>query len=77
MKMCKSFLHTGGLENLHSVKNKYLPKRKHFSMEVHIVFMMLVCLETNAHINAIGNNGVKVRKSVEYSKAVRAKDKVS
>ena len=38
-------------------------------MEVHIVYMMLVCLETNAHIDAKSKEKVKVRKSVEYFKA--------
>ena len=52
MRMCKSFQHTGGIENLHSVKNKYLPERKHHSMECHIVSMMLVCLEHNDHLDA-------------------------
>ena len=51
------------------MKNKYLPKLKNFSMEVHIVYMMLVCLETNAHIDAKSKEKVKVRKSVEYLKA--------
>ena len=69
MRMCKSFQHTGGIENLHSVKNKYLPKRKHHSMECHIVSMMLVCLERNEHLDARKDNKTKIRKSVEYSKA--------
>ena len=71
IKRCKSYLHTEELENLHSVKNKYLPKRKHFSTEVHIVYMMLACLECTMHIliiDAKSKENVKVKKSVEYSK---------
>lgn len=66
MKLCKSYLHTGQLENMHSVKNKYLPKRKHYSMETTIVKMMQLAIETNLHAS---NTDGKVRVYVEYSRA--------
>lgn len=69
MKLCKSFIHTGEIENLHSVKNKFLPKRKHFSLDTHIIMLMLVSIEHNAHIDARNGGKIKVRKSVEFSKA--------
>ena len=69
MKMCKSFIHTGEIENLHSVKNKFLPKRKHFSLDSHIVLLQLVAIEHNAHVDARKDPKAKQRSSVEYSKA--------
>ena len=69
MKKCRSFLHTGELENIHSVKNKYLPKRKHFGIETSIVYMMLVAIETNVHAAARESGKLKNKSYVEYSKA--------
>ena len=50
MKHCTHFIHTGSLENYHSVRLKYLPKRIHFTRETTVIRSMLVVIETNSNI---------------------------
>jgi len=47
MKKCCKFIHTGKLENFHSLKLQYLPKSSGFTMNTHIILTMLSAIQHN------------------------------
>ena len=50
MMHCSEFLHTGSIENYHSVRLKYLPKQIAFSPETTAIKSMIAIIETNRNI---------------------------
>ena len=64
---CSSFLHTGSLENYHSVRLKYLPKRIGFTRATTAIKSMIAIIEVNSNIQC---SDAKERKLyAAYSKA--------
>ena len=49
MKHLTKFCHTGSLEVYHSLYNKYMPKRQHFSYKGMTARTMLAALDNNKH----------------------------
>lgn len=72
MMNCSDFLHTGSLENYHSVRLKYLPKRIAFGRETTVIRSMLTIIETNKNVLLNLNQNESdspVKMYASYSKA--------
>ena len=78
LKMCATFLHTGGVEVYHNVRLKLLPKRTAYSLTRMIVSGLLIAIEVNYNLDNVDRTTRwkwnKARKKYVTSTRVLSKD---